>query len=374
MEDEIVPNHIVNHAAQYSHQAIMEETEHPTCPETQDASSDPFLRWANGHDPSIAWTGSAFIRHANFVNFSFRSIEILDLELTLADGIYGFTQDQMLELYNCAIPMDDKMLQEIERCWIGHASVANYSNKISKVSFSFKTYCRSTDWQIIREIYCIIWPQSAESLGANAREMDLDVFFEPKMLKAPRRLDLICAFHQLRTLRGSESVWSALLTISLVLLFVEQGLNEHENIKDVQWVLEDQNKIPGSTFNLHSDLFKSAAITKRDNRWSHHEVFSGLRKICSVDNDVGLPPALSNISFQDLESGTIAVKSNLWPLTCPKFCFFVVLEQGFDELGTLCSLLYETLKVSRFFSDGNWKLTASDKRQLQGWHSALKEL
>lgn len=374
MEHDTVSHHTTNHAAQHSHQETMEEVEHPTCPETRDASSDPFLKWANGYNPSNTWTRNAFIRHANCVTFSFRSIEILDLEFTLTHGICDFTQDQMLELYNCAMPMDDKTFQEIVECWIGNASLTNYSNKTNKVSFSFKTYCQPENWQITREIYCIIWPQSAESLGGNTREMDLDVSIEPKTLKAARRLNLILAFHQLRALRGSESVWSALLPISLVLLFVEQGHNQYDDIHDAQWVLKEQNKIPGSTFDLHFGLFENAATTESNNRWFHRQICSGLRRLCPADDDIGLPPALSNVAFRDLKSGTIAVKSNLWPLKCPTFCFFVVLEQGFDEIGTLCSLLYETLKASRFFSDGNWKLTVSDKRLLQRWHKSLEDL
>jgi hypothetical protein len=351
---------------------------------TQDAASDSFLRWSNPFNSTLPWLQFSTIKHSDIILFSFHYMRVSREHTVLSNDLHWLNQEDLAKLYHCAMPMSESNLYDLEDSWTGNATMAINPHNLIKVSFIFKTYCQPSDWQLRRDIYCIIWPLSIASTLESSTEMELDVNVAPNWKNLPtQHSSIIRAFHQLRILRGSQSVFCALNNCSLVLLSIPKQRNFNEtsynvewtsyNVEwtsyNVEWTSYNESPVMERIFTFHLSLFDLAA-----GKTQHGSSQSGLRRTVSSDHDLEMPPAIANFVHESsTEYGTIAMRSLSCTPQCPKFCFFVSLDGELDDGSILGTALDSVLKAKIVHSDGSWQPGSVDRRELRGWPKALRE-
>ncbi|KAF2258273.1 hypothetical protein CC78DRAFT_621936 [Lojkania enalia] len=340
------------------------DSEHDFFSDIQDASSHPFLRWATGHELSPSWTAIHSIRHSDIVAFSFRTLEPGgwdELEPWLSNVDTG-----PMHIY--AIPVRRKHLSELHRYWTGEIGDEIAGNQIICVSLLFHTYFQPENWQITRQICCLIWPSQLTSpiqtLGSGESRLHIKQ-------QQPQLSTLIQLFRHLRGIHGSHSVLHALQGQSLVLA---DNRSFSQGIDEIHWSQPEVAGISDSLFQSWIRIFDSAAQSSKDFRLSYRDSPLSLRIVqpneqYQVTDPVS--PLLANETSE--EDGIIAVKSSSWPAECPKFCLFVSLRENFDNRASLGSLLYRTLRARNIYLNDSEELNDHDRRILRNWVDAFKD-
>lgn len=168
LEDDITAREVVNNGQ----------------PDFQDTSSHPFLRWADHRDLSTPWGPHTSIRHSDIVRFSFRILEIPEGQQSLEDLISSLKYDRenltMMFLHalktiqqnQCTLPLKRAQIYDLAKYWTGiNAQMPYGQNTMNRrpdqtvdTFFLFRTFCQQEDWQIKREVYCVIWSFRAASV------------------------------------------------------------------------------------------------------------------------------------------------------------------------------------------------------------------
>jgi hypothetical protein len=99
-------------------------------PDFQDASSHPFLKWADRRDVSMPWAPHTSMRHSDIVMFSFRVLEIPENQESFFDLIQSLRYDhensrimlnalRVIRQNQYTLPMKRGQIHDLEKYWTG---------------------------------------------------------------------------------------------------------------------------------------------------------------------------------------------------------------------------------------------------------------
>lgn len=301
----------------------------------QGLRSHPFLKWSEG--------SKVIIRHSDIVTFCFNIIEVTDIEEFLAPTSTSHSRNDretLIELYRSSIPIRKDLLRKLKEIWTrGFWTISKQEEceSIIQVSFIYQTYCRPSDWQIVREMNCIIWPPFEADLERllnrnivpmNASRLDIDLYKLSRVLRS------------LRGLHGHRSVSSALENQFLILISIqferETGGQDH----NIQLVPPDFGGISERTIRLWLDLFIDGSSVQGLQELFPEQEDPPPQMLGAIDRQAGVSgfiPGPQEVALYN--DGVMALKSNSWPSDTPEYCLFVMLKENFDDVAVLKSLL-----------------------------------
>ncbi|KAF2624067.1 hypothetical protein BU25DRAFT_166430 [Macroventuria anomochaeta] len=313
-----------------------------------DASCHTFLRWAVGHEMSPSWTGLGSIRHSNLVHFEFRCYN-LAIDVATTEEMSMAEEDLSLYSTLCsyAVTISPEQLYEIAAIWTTRfpSTPGFQSASAMRATFFVQTYCDQSTWQIKRVLNCIIW---AVNNHDTPTEYDAG--------------DLLKAMLQIRNIHGRESVYIALQDTGLVLQHTEHD-------QSLNWESFAQAGLSDTAVDTLRGL--RAEVRVADivlQRVSHDAQLLWVER--SPHDQYR---CVSTPWEQDTRSGDsmLAIRSPLWPLTCPKFCLFVLPEVHDESSGGLHRLLEEAMSLRNFYVHVDHQWGREDTRLLRQWRKAL---
>jgi len=134
-----------------------------------DIASHPLLKWAKISPTDVPWTAHATIRHSNMCLFAFSHLSLpKDLESLLACLRQGsslgvgstrtIAMSLVVSLTDHSLVRNTTMgrILQLKNDWLREGeSASNGSEYPLRALFVFRTYIRTSDWQIVRELWCI---------------------------------------------------------------------------------------------------------------------------------------------------------------------------------------------------------------------------
>jgi hypothetical protein len=343
----------------------------------QDASSHSFLKWAD-----LSLLKPWCIRHSDIVTFSFRVLEIPENEDTILhlrndsnDQAMLILLLQLTQLYQYTFLLKRRHIMEIGTFWTGGAtpmpgsSRAFDSNQMIRAFIFFQTVCQSEDWQIKREVYCIIWSSNAAELLSKVCGNPVHMNVGGYSPQLTQHSDFIRAFQQLQNLSPKQSVEYALQMISLVLL-PSEGFGGG---RGSTWKLPQDNWISKPMIDQYFAIFDDLSNIGNTLQLQHYQ-FRKILQIIRLEQAshtiAGLERMLDDVPQED---AIVVMKPSFFSQRCPRFCLFVLLDSGFDEKSKLVDLLKTELKAERVrvgSRDGveiQQSLTNSERTILKNW-------
>ncbi|PMD30617.1 hypothetical protein L207DRAFT_573440 [Hyaloscypha variabilis F] len=377
---------------------IVQEVVSDDQPAFRDASSDPFLKWADRRDVSTTWTpNNTSMRHSDIVMFSFRVLEIPEDQESFYDLIHSLRYDdensrmmlhvlRVIRQNQYTLPMKRGQIHDLEKFWTGIGTQTSYGRSIMsrpdesiRAFILFRTFCQQEDWQLKREVYCVIWSEQAASLLSLFLGGDINFIFNEDSPPLIQQSMLNRAFQQLRNLSGRHSVAYALDNTSLVLLPSNDASGRGNHL---QWRQPQSKDIPKNIIEKSVAWFDFASSSE-DVAQSYHHRGAGLLWVIGAEQTTSPPPELMNISEEVGKGGAmLAMKSvkpgpGSWPQQCPRFCLFVLLSHGFQEQARLRQLLQHAVQmrdlycVFQDYGEEQEALSVADMRLLKEWENAL---
>ena len=334
---------------------------------TQDASSNPFLKWANYYHShtSAPWTSQTCIRHANIVSFSFRVLLLPNFRDGAQIRRIGFLQRAMssgllesLQQSSYSVLLKRRHIWQLAKDWTGEeemslhdASIATNSDTVIRAIFLFRTICQSHSWQIEREVCCIMTTFTGTDVEPHRDERFL----------LNQYSQILTALAQVRNIFGKESVEYALRKCSLIL--------RHSDAEgQVQWA--SRPKQENASVEQWLALFDSATRDSETSRLYHrHSV--GLLHVLRAGEMTDVPPFLPIVPEIAGKGGAmLAVTPSSWPVECPRLCLFVLPE--IDNRAQLARLLHDAIEDKTFyFADSNPTWTEADWKLVRTWEAHL---
>jgi hypothetical protein len=177
-----------------------------------------------------------------------------------------------------------------------------------------------------------------------------------------QRFQILEALAEVRNIFGKDSVSYALQNCSLIL-------------RQLQW--NSPSNEENASVKQYLALFNSATRNSETSRLYHrHSV--GLLQVLRAGEMMEVPRCLPITSEEAGKPGAmIAVKPSSWPMECPRFCLFVLSENGIDNKARLGRLLHDAVKVNNFYfaksdiAHGQLKWDADDWKLLSDWEAFL---
>ena len=369
---------------------IVQEVVSAGQPDFQDASSDPFLKWADHRDDYIPANTS--MRHSNIVMFSFRVLEIPEQPEGYYDLIHSLRYDRensriMLHVLSVirqnqyTLPMTRGQIRELEKYWTGENTQTSYGRSIIshpdqriKAFLLFRTFFQQEDWQIKREVYCVIWSSQAASVLNLFLGAGINFIFAEDSLVSIQQSEFIRAFQRVRKISGRQSVAYALDNTSLVLVPCNDA-SGHGN--QLQWRQPQSQGIPEDVVEKSVAWFDFASYSE-DVVQSYYHQAAGLLWVIRAEQTIDLTPDLISIPDDVGKGGAMLVmKPGDWLPQCPRFCLFVLLNHGFRDQSLLAQLLRYAVQMRDMycvFQDVGQEpdaLSAADTDLLEKWEQSL---
>jgi hypothetical protein len=361
-------------------------------PDFQDASSHPFLRWAGHRDISTPWAAHTSIRHSDIVMFSFRVLEMPESQESFHYLISSLRYDhekstmmlhalKAIQQNQYTLRLKRGQIHDIEKYWTGvntqtpyERSTMSHPDQMIEASFLFRTFCQQEDWQLKREVYCIIWSSRAASVLSMFLGTDIGLFFDKESLPSIQHSEFIKPFQQLRKLSGRQSVAYALNNTSLILLPCDDASGRG---KQLQWRQPQSQGIPEHVIAKAVALFDSASCSE-DEVQSYHHQCDRLLWVLRTEQGIDTSPDLETIPDNVGKGGAmLAVKPGAWPQQCPRFCLFVLLGHGFNNEARLGGLLRYTVQERDMYcvigdaAQEPERFSAADRHLLRSWEDSF---
>ena len=311
---------------------------------TSEASSHPFSRWSADSHQRHTWTARATVRHSDLVNCSFRVFEIpedaaaiFSLQSSMEEDRDGSqTMLLLLDLMQSkryTIWLTRRTIDRLENCWTGAAknptqrTNAEYPDQRVGTFIFFRTFCNPEDWQINREICCIIWSlEAARLMSAIARPVGMTVFDrEPWVSSNP--VEFNETFPPFQSLCGRASVAYALgnATFSLSSKAGPMG------VRQLQWELPSAHGVTEAVIAHLLSLMNSPA-TRQAEFHSENRQSSKLLEVLRNQSSTEIPSSFPHVPDDMGRGGAVlAVRPDSWPTTCPRLCLFVLVESCFNQ-------------------------------------------
>jgi hypothetical protein len=323
-----------------------------------------------GMTQTEAWGHNVVIRHANNVIFSFQSLDIPetdgDLIRLLASTSTGsdiaHAAGKLVMLFRARnqILTRKSIIRQLEECWTGPDGMqepsSNYvDDDIVIAHFSFESYFRQDDWELVRKLTCIMASPSA-----------IDKLAQISGFGHPVTNDYM---GELRGFKGN------FLNVTLSL----RNLSYEESAK-------------GAVFHLHLYLRQDYASFERGKlhyEWEKttrhiRDVLSVLERIepsitVSTSERRGkVRRPMRNMKF-DLHFGSniqatgafLAKKQESWPEFCPKYCLVVFDQSDVQDPRAMASKISNAILHQSFFHEVGNGICQADVNALTLWARIL---
>ncbi|KAF2818783.1 hypothetical protein CC86DRAFT_460914 [Ophiobolus disseminans] len=304
--------------------------------ELTNASFDPFLRWAVGHQHAPPWITVGSIRHSDIVDFEFRCYFVNRSDLARLQE--AGDHETLWTLFVKALGISPERIKKIATLWTSRVPQVLPRDGMSMVpaTFFFRTNWDPMTWQIIRSLNCIIWEMTDW----------------PPSTETAEQQSLEDAVLGVRQIHGRDSVWYALQSTTVIY----DTRNQWEKINGPKFNLDilGLTNLDSVTLQL---VYSDNALLRVNRTVSNH----------TQSPDFGIE--------RDTRSGNsmLAVRSPSWSQNCPKFCLFVLSDVTGDSAEHLHQLLEEAQSLENHYCEGNFKFTRADRQELHKWGDALKE-
>jgi hypothetical protein len=319
-----------------------------------DVVSHPLLKWAKSSPTDVPWTAHATIRHSNMCLFVFSHLSLpKDLESlvvclrqasslevgsarTIAMSLVLSLTDHML-VRNTTM---DRILQ-LKNNWLREGeSACNGSEYPLRALFVFRTYIRTSDWQIVRELWCISC--TAQTVHNLAKIADFSVdSLRTRMRQSAKEHPLPASdFETLRTLTGSNAA-SAAINSKVLYHRVASPVREDSRF-DYPW----ESRLASEDMNKSFSLF--------DPRICYREMIASF-----LDRGTALMEILKKPSPKNLwyylgpeipakRSAILLHKGDHWPQATPSWCLMILDELELEKSDELARRLWTQEKYQAF--------------------------
>lgn len=355
---------------------------HPNLP---GATSHPFLGWINNHDISQPWAAQTCIQHSDIVDLSFRVLLLPETEDGAKNLYFSLQNDEenmaaVLELLDLAqirqfsVLLRRRKIPEIEAYWTGSDGYASRtvssadSDEVIKVVLLFRTFCRPRDWQIVREVYCLVCPSPVSEIFYDTTEMDTDLAWGNELPQPAQPSEIIDALSRVRDFAAQDSVVCALRDAKLVL---SRGSQNWEDGGRLQWSLPADYDISEGALKRYFDLFDPTSPVGRilEPYYRHR---SRLVQIPRTGQSTNVLSGLAQVP-EDMGNGgaILALKPTNWSLRSSQSCLFVLQEHDFDDDSQLVQLLYNAIAAGDALKVEGATLTKDDRKLLRDLMGSL---
>ena len=319
--------------------AIMEDQPAPVGDEGvesyENTTSHPLLRWVNASPYQAPWTRHATIRHSNMSLFMFSHLPLPEDSDTLVEFLQqvsgmraGSIGDIALGLISSFLDCTSAMtttsnrILQLRNEWLKEGSgVAAGSESPVRALFSFRTYVRTFDWQIVRELWCISCTLQAAQRLATIAGVDFEVPRAPTRWSTDMHLFPSSIFNSLHSLTRKDSATAAINSTVLYLAIHEREKGQYR----CQWISSDASESTMKSFSLLSPSVccRGTLASLMDNGTALMEV---LEKPLPKDLKHCLGPQLSAS-----QGAILLCKGRHWPEIAPRWCLMVLNELDFED-------------------------------------------
>jgi hypothetical protein len=334
-----------------------EDLDHSQSDAICQANDHDSLKWAVGHQAAPSWTNLGSVRHSNIIQFEFQ-ISVrrwVDLESTIAE----YASATAIPVQSAFLLRSEQLLQ-LASLWVPEARPLARLNFAGSecVSILFYTGFDQSTWQIKRVLLCIIWQRSSSESSLVAEDVHQVHLSNSNFGSRINQItDLRGCLLDVQRISGRTSVSYALQNVTMLLS------QKHDELKLMLGnIPHTETQLPG-TFANRTILTEIAILVSPDSRSS-----DGVQlEQCSSS----IPPGL----LLDTRTGNsmLIVRSDSWPVECPKFYLFVLLDEYPNDSEHLYQLLKEARTQNFFYGDYNYKLSRADGQILRDWSKALKD-
>lgn len=190
----------------------------------EDFVSHPLLKWARISPTDVAWTAHATIRHSNMCLFAFSHlslpqdpeslVECLRQASSLGVGsARTIAMSLVVSLTDPSLVRNTTMerILQLKNDWLREGeSASNVSEFPVSALFVFRTHIRTSDWQLVRELWCISC--TAQTLHTLAKVAGFAINALRTRMQQSANEDPLPAsdFEALRGLTGSDAASAAI--------------------------------------------------------------------------------------------------------------------------------------------------------------------
>jgi hypothetical protein len=321
----------------------------------------------------------ARLRHSDLINFSFRAFHCPTREQVRQYPHLETGYDVAMERFDSLLQSESLItlkhgqIDHLERFWtrteVPPASIpvsAAVSEKRKIVFVHFRTFCRPQDWQIVRDLNCILWDaadvqrhrattQLGTLLASHGIAGDLDHYGA-----------VVEQLFRVRDISGKASVAYALKNTSLILSRVP---NPEDDAVPLRWVqgrspFLDQFDKPASRSywppNFYREIARLAPLRQ------------GLLEGRGIADIVPFPEDIGKMG------GIMAQRPRSRSAHGERFCLYVLLEIEASDSNRLRQLLVDVVQERIFHGAGDEGsgqeepfVDAEDRRMIRKWVAAL---
>lgn len=346
----------------------------------RDASSHPFLKWASYCDASAPWTAQTSTRRADIIAFSFRVLLMPDTKEEFHSLLHSLRWDEgrrarllnllaLTQQSSYSVLLRRRQIWDLAKNWTGvdlspsHPSSATSPEEVTRAFFFFRTFCQRDNWQIKREVYCIMSALTVSDAELYPNEWFLSI----------QHAGVLRTLAQVRNIFGKESVAYALRSCSLIL---RHPYHSDGAADQLEWSGPSDEKIAADSITQYFALFNDMASVSEISRLYHRQSV-GLLQVLRTGESIERPSCLTRIPENVGRGAVLAIRPSSWPSECPRFCLFVLLEHGIDDKARLGRLLHDAVEDREmYFADrdtaqGQPSWSTGDWKVLQDWEALL---
>lgn len=315
------------------------------------------------------------LRHSDLIVFSFRLFRCPTPAQSLPNRLTGsgyriiMTHFESLLRSGSIVLLKYGQVRDLERLWT--TSEANpplpaaVLDERKAAYFHFHTFCRRNDWQIFRELNCVLWDLT--DVQRYTAAVQQEAFSPPYNMTEESGLHatLVELLSMVRDVSGKASVLDALKNTRSVLSKVPASA---EDLSPIRWV---------AGCSSHMEPFEKSA-----SRWHwpahfYHESAQTValrQKPSEREDGLGVVPV-----FKDCGQvgGLLAKRRQSWPTQCPRFCLFVMLDIKASEKSQLKQLLLSVIQEKEIYGikterSEQAEVLKDDRRLIRKWLESLE--
>jgi hypothetical protein len=330
----------------------------------------PISKWAALHSESAELSSFATVCHANTARFTFRIREITDFEVYLSSGYSEFTRKerwQLMDIYPISTRISRGTLSRFETYWTQRhlGEPVSSPHEVVRATIFFHTYLEQTNWEIVREIVCVIWP---------TKIVDEDGKLVP-LVHIPQ-IDIDRLFQwsfPLKRLSGSQSVLCAHNDYTLLPNFDHFRHSGNSDDRPVMMWQTSSDVLPsGIKLMACIKLLKDDALFAFTSNVMHAGDLEPIRAaLTKTPTEVsGILPGFPDTTNH--ANSFIAIKPSSWPMRTARFCLFVLQEEGFDSAKVLRQLLQDAVRNENMIGHrSEFLLTKEEQAGISRWEDWL---
>ena len=291
------------------------------------------------------------LRHSNLIEFSFRAFccptrdqisQYPQIEPGYKRSVENF---ELLLRSSLIVPVTHEQITNLERFWTGQ-EVTKTSLSVSSdileerkgAYFYFRTFCRQKDWQIVRELNCVVWNLADIQRHRATEQQEVPWLLLSSAGKPDHYATVVELLSMIRSISGKISVSFALNNTMLRLSYVPAS---QDDSSQMQWA-EGNSPHMEQFENSNSRSYWPPSFYQES---APRIVALGQKPQESelVEYLVPVPKEMGQMG------GILAKKPRSWSAQCPRFCLFVFLEIEASEREQLKQLLSDVVRQREIY-------------------------